>query len=437
MINHIRGLNRQFITPFSRRRYLPLKPATVVSTISLADALTFTQTVTPVRISNTPPIVRSIIQTIAFTQNTSTTYSYRINVSQNIDLTQLLDAEVWFGVSDTADHCLHEKPLDLFALLEFHECVDYTLHHNKRRYYKTLGQNLTFTQTATASKGEIYTYSLTQNLTFSERLNNKLKVNQTLEFSENVNVINVGKYEATLNQTLAFTQIVSTAAINVKTQSVNQSLAFHDDFTNHRVRTLSQSLSDRLTFTNTVGVNTKLNLTIAQKLSFFDLDRRVPVGTFGSSAPIQYPSGDPNRPPVSIPSDIMLPVVSVYKVRKLITMQGVGIITLPVPLWGDKEKTANTMNLRRAMFGATYTYVKTNNRRNLSYSFNLGRRKSLELRAFLKDNLSTPIKLTNYYKGESWLVKLANTPVEFTFQDRSPTDHGRIQVELQLEGIRL
>ena len=115
----------------------------------------------------------------------------------------------------------------------------------------------------------------------------------------------------------------------------------------------------------------------------------------------------------------------------------VSSIVLPCPLFGDGENISSTMSLRRSMNGATRTYIKTNNRRRLTYTFRiLNRAKSLEFIDFVKKHNSDKIKLTNW-KGEVWDVSFLTNPFDFVHTGRSAPCGDRVDINIEFEGVRL
>jgi hypothetical protein len=104
---------------------------------------------------------------------------------------------------------------------------------------------------------------------------------------------------------------------------------------------------------------------------------------------------------------------------------------LPNPQKSDVENQLHKIDLKRAMDGTKYTYVKSNDRRRLTYEFRLTRMKGLELKAFLQSYYSSLIRMTNH-KDEVWEVKVINNPFEF-----SSLNQQVISIQLQLEGVKI
>lgn len=116
---------------------------------------------------------------------------------------------------------------------------------------------------------------------------------------------------------------------------------------------------------------------------------------------------------------------------------------LPNPDFGDSENSTNSVDLKRAMDGTVYTYVRrTGNRQRLLFSFRLTRNKALELRAFIQAYYAQRIKMTDH-EGREWLGNLVNNPFEFDTPQRAapaiaPMPRGEYQaITLEFEGVEI
>lgn len=109
---------------------------------------------------------------------------------------------------------------------------------------------------------------------------------------------------------------------------------------------------------------------------------------------------------------------------------------LPNPMFGDAQLPQRKLSIKRAMDGTVYTYVKSNARNKLQYSFRLSRMKALELRAFIQSYYRTKVRLTNH-KGEVWIVYFTTNPFEFMV-DGAASWPGReyVTVTLEFEGVQ-
>jgi hypothetical protein len=105
---------------------------------------------------------------------------------------------------------------------------------------------------------------------------------------------------------------------------------------------------------------------------------------------------------------------------------------LPNPDYEDAEGLASALITKTARDGTLYTYVRSNQRRILSYEWFLTREKALELEAFLKAYYGEEMRLTNH-KDEVWRVKIIDDILEFN----TPMRQERQMIALQFEGVRL
>jgi hypothetical protein len=108
---------------------------------------------------------------------------------------------------------------------------------------------------------------------------------------------------------------------------------------------------------------------------------------------------------------------------------------LPNPEFSDSESPRQTVEIKRAVNGTKYSYVKSNQRRKLQYGFQLTRMKALELRAFILAYYRATLLVTNH-KGEVWQVKFTSNPFEFSGLGRAQGTPGGeyMDVTLELEG---
>ena len=92
---------------------------------------------------------------------------------------------------------------------------------------------------------------------------------------------------------------------------------------------------------------------------------------------------------------------------------------LPNPQFGDGENLTDEVQVKRAMDGTLYTYVKTKNgRRKLQWAFRLTRNKALELRAFIQAYYAKKIRVTDHNE-RVWVGNLMNNPFEFDTSGRA------------------
>ena len=102
---------------------------------------------------------------------------------------------------------------------------------------------------------------------------------------------------------------------------------------------------------------------------------------------------------------------------------------LPDPTFNDSENEQISINKQYTMSGSIYTYVKTsNNRRKLTYNFELPILKSLELKAFIESYIGSKIKVTDHLDS-IWIVQFTSNPFEYT--TIGPQEYTTIQLELE------
>ena len=114
---------------------------------------------------------------------------------------------------------------------------------------------------------------------------------------------------------------------------------------------------------------------------------------------------------------------------------------LPNPQFGDGENLTDEVQVKRAMDGTLYTYVKTkNDRRRLEWTFRLTRNKALELRAFIQAYYATVIRVTDHNE-RVWVGHFVNNPFEFDTPSRAapaiaPMPRGETQeITIEFEGV--
>lgn len=91
---------------------------------------------------------------------------------------------------------------------------------------------------------------------------------------------------------------------------------------------------------------------------------------------------------------------------------------LPDPEFNDGDAQRHSIDIKRSMDGTRRTYVKSNARRQLTYSFSMSRMKALELRAFIQAYYRAPILLIDHNESR-WLVHFTNNPFEFDVDSRA------------------
>lgn len=106
-------------------------------------------------------------------------------------------------------------------------------------------------------------------------------------------------------------------------------------------------------------------------------------------------------------------------------------IVLPSPQFSDGERQRATLNLKTALDGTKYTYVKKTGRRVLSYSFETNRAKAEEMKRFLQAYGTKQMLITDH-KDQHWQVWLTTNPFEMDFT--GPDERTRFQLEFS--GVR-
>lgn len=223
----------------------------------------------------------------------------------------------------------------------------------------------------------------------------------------------------TVTQTLSLTQTAYAA------RAVSHTLTFSQTATCIRVqnRTVTQSLI----LTQTVARRILLRRTTVQTLVFDppNLQKLPIIGSQSQTGNKQFDYYVPNVYPVLVP-------------KKCLIILGVPsqVILLPCPIFGDSQSYQGEINLKRAMTGVTYTYVKKVKTQKLHYSFELWTKKYLELRQFFIDHAEELMTLQNH-NAETWWVQLVNNPIEFTTESRWQPRGEKYNVTLEFEGVKI
>jgi len=99
---------------------------------------------------------------------------------------------------------------------------------------------------------------------------------------------------------------------------------------------------------------------------------------------------------------------------------------------GDTLAPQSQINVLRSASGKTFTYVKKNNRRKLTYNISLTREKAIELREFYKAYNDQPIRLTNW-NNEVWVVYFIEDSINIEILGRSEF----CTIHVQFEGTKI
>lgn len=200
---------------------------------------------------------------------------------------------------------------------------------------------------------------------------------------------------------------------------------------------LLRNVNQSLNFTQTVVASRVFNRTIIQTLGLSQqLSRSMTYGRSLSDR-LVFPESGINRPISLPPGQILVPVVSGTLVDAIVILQSsAGTITLPKPEFNDAQNNVNELKVKRTMTGLTYTFIKSTDRGNLNYVFRIPTLKALELRSWVMASLSEVITLTNW-KGEVWVVSFTKNPFEMSNAARWGNKNERVEVEIELEGVKI
>lgn len=104
----------------------------------------------------------------------------------------------------------------------------------------------------------------------------------------------------------------------------------------------------------------------------------------------------------------------------------------PNPQLGDTLASQDQMQMRMAMDGSLYTFVKTNDRISLVLTFDLVKAKAIELREFYRAYSDQPIRLT-LWDNSLWIVYFTNDQADFEHLGRTPSSI----IQVVLEGSKI
>jgi hypothetical protein len=222
-----------------------------------------------------------------------------------------------------------------------------------------------------------------------------------------------------VTQSITFTQ----TAIAVR--AINQSIVFAHSAICQRIK--SRSVTQTLNLTHTAARNNVISRSLTHSLVFNppNLERLPIIGSQNQTGNRQFEYYVPTVYAVLVP-------------KKCLVILGVPsqTIILPCPIWGDSQAYQGEINLKRAMTGITYTYVKKTKTQKLNYSFELGTYKWLELRDFYI-NHSEEVMLLQNHNAETWLVHMVNNPLESTTEGRWQPKGEKYNVTLEFEGVKI
>ena len=107
-------------------------------------------------------------------------------------------------------------------------------------------------------------------------------------------------------------------------------------------------------------------------------------------------------------------------------------LLLPAPEFSDSSASPQSVDVKRGMAGATYTYVKTHERRVLTMAFIVSKLKALEVRQFVQAYYRAPIRVVAH-NGDVWQGILVTNPVIFVGEGGAGGWDGDEAVRVTLE----
>ena len=111
---------------------------------------------------------------------------------------------------------------------------------------------------------------------------------------------------------------------------------------------------------------------------------------------------------------------------------------LPNPQLGDSEGKILNVDIKRAMDGTMYSFVKTRDREKLIWTFRLSQHKGMELMAFYQSYSTSQLKVTDHL-GNVFLGYFTSNPVEFEATNRSvdsPGNDTMVSIQIEFEGTK-
>ncbi len=387
-----------------------------------AHTITFTQ-------------VASAVTTKAVTNTLTITQSADVLLVKKASNTLIMDSVA--AVSITLTKSTHH------VFVPFHAATVHTTLN------KAVAQTLNLTQvaSATVTKFASNTLNLTQSCTVtnSKNTSNLLEITQVCTVNKlvAVNATNALLLVQTFqpqfirqvhaHDILAFDQ--NAAHKLILTHAAQNTIVFSQDLV--RVRT-NEDLSQTIVFTQAADVVKVSEQTIEQNLEF--IQEATVSMSYNRTATNTLVFKEFFTKPVVIGdvTEVNIPQVQVVLVKPFVILQSPQTsIVLPPPEFGDSENSRGFLNIKRTMTGETYVYRRQNPLEKLNYDFVIDRKKAIELRAFLLQNNSKVLTLTNW-KGEIWKVLLTNNPFQFTEEGyREGPQGNRSRIPLELQGVKI
>lgn len=277
-----------------------------------------------------------------------------------------------------------------------------------------INNHLTFT-TSQITRTVVYHRTLSNTFVITEHLdrnNVKLKtITNTLLFTELFNP-RPDLYPTT-SQSLLFTQTLNANII----RNINNHLVLSQTFTQHRIFNIT--LSNNLLFNQSLTSRMIYTKILTQTLTWLPFYRMaIPI-------PGQF---------VDIPA-FYGALISGHNCHVII-QSPTNSIVLPCPLFGDTISNQDTMVMKKSMNNVTYTYIRRSPLQKVSYSFQLGRLKSLELREFFLNNTAKLLRMINW-KNETWVVYLLTNPLDLVPKSRYDFEDEMVLTTLEFMGVKI
>lgn len=196
------------------------------------------------------------------------------------------------------------------------------------------------------------------------------------------------------------------------------------------------SENESLVLTETNAFVRVHNLTAVDAISFSEQNSRPSVLNREATESLMFVGGTTKRFGngsliVSYPESLAI------KVENLFVLKGfAAAITLPNPDFDDSIANTDILTVYRSMTNEIYTYVKRNDLSTLSYTFQLTRKKSIELRRFFDRERNNKIQIRNH-KSEVWEGFLITNPINYTAVKRAEPAGEQIEVTFDFEAVRI
>lgn len=409
---------------------------------------------------------RSVNHTLSLTQ--AVTIGRVLNVNQSLSLVHDVDVEI---VNNTSGEHTLTLTQSVDVSITYERSITSTLtlssvESDENDFERTLDSTLTLVQALRLSRPLVADSTLvlsqdtdvavvklaTNALTLSQdvdlfigyakHVTNTLILSQEVDFTRNVGGVSqsVSGLSHSVGHSLVKTRNVESIlsmAVEVVRDRTNDtrtsSLALVQTAGQQRI--ITRSVQHTLVLESEVARETTLNLGVSNALTFKSQHSRR--------------TGIASMPVVTIPSAYYVRVASVRQnvdsscdpyrgTLCILEIPGLSVI-LPTAEFDDTQSYNGRVSIKRSMNGQRRIYHrKMGIAQKLTYDFIIDRRKAIELRSFLLQANSIPVKLTNW-KGEVWQVLITNNPLTFTEEKYwGPQPGGnKSSITLEFEGARI